>query len=211
VGANYLGHLKEMGLDAVPKWDPMLFFNKPPTTTLVGPGKTVEIPKMTKNFDWELELTMVVGKQLKNATPEEALQAIAGYTICLDMSCRDLTKVDLPIPFDMTRTKLHDTMAPCGPHIVPAQFIPDVDNLRMQLFVNDDKMQDGNTSEMIYSCHEMLSTISQVMTLEPGDLVLTGTFEGCAAHRGNRWLKPGDRIRAEIEGIGVLNVSMMDA
>lgn len=104
VGANYVGHLKEMGLSTT-KWKTMPFFLSPPTTCLVGPGETVEIPKMTKEFDWELELTMVVGKRLRNATTEEAKDAIAAYTIGLDLSCRDLTLTGGDIPVDLVRGK----------------------------------------------------------------------------------------------------------
>jgi len=207
VGANYSGHLQEMGLEAK-KWDSMPFFLRPPTTTLVGPGQTVSIPKSTQQFDWECELTVVVGRRLRHATREEAGQAIAGYTIGLDLSCRDLIPSHNDLQIDLVRGKAQDTMAPCGPYVVPAQFIEDVNNLRIQLYVNDQKMMDASTDQMLYEVDEMLSVISEYITIEPGDMLMTGSPSGSAGVHGNRWLKPGDRIHAEIEGIGELNVRM---
>lgn len=207
VGANYADHLKEMGLSTT-KWKTMPFFLSPPTTCLVGPGETVEIPKMTNQFDWELELAMVVGKRLRNATVEEAKGAIAAYTIGLDLSCRDLTVVGGDIPVDLVRGKAQDTMGPCGPFLVPAKFLPDVTNLKLTLDVNGKQMMNSCTSEMLYSCEEMLSVMSEFITLEPGDLIFTGSPAGSAGAHGGCWLKPGDRIHAEIEGIGAFNVRM---
>lgn len=207
VGANYVGHLREMGLSPT-KWETMPFFLSPPTTCLVGPGETVEIPKMTKEFDWELELAIVVGKKLRRATKEEAAGAIAGYTIGLDLSCRDLTLVDNELHVDLVRGKAQDTMAPCGPYVLPAKFLPDVTNLKLTLDVNGKQMMNSSTNEMLFSCEEMLATISQFVTLEPGDLIFTGSPSGSAGVHGGCWLKPGDEIHAEIEGIGALDVRM---
>ena len=207
VGANYSGHLKEMGLNPQ-KWASMPFFLRPPIHTLVGPGETVSIPKSTKQFDWECELTVVVGKTLRNATKEEAMDAIAGYAIGLDLSCRDLIQVDNDLKVDLVRGKAQDTMAPCGPFIVPKQFMPDINDLRIQLFVNDEKMMDASTSEMLYKVDEQLSVISEYLTIDAGDMLFTGSPSGSAAEHGGCWLKPGDRIHATIDGIGALDVSM---
>ncbi|WP_010164860.1 fumarylacetoacetate hydrolase family protein [Sphingomonas sp. PAMC 26617] len=207
VGANYSGHLKEMGLK-VEKWAVMPFFIRPPRTTLVGPGETVRIPRSTKQFDWECELAIVVGAPLRHASKEEAAAAIAGYTIGLDLSCRDLIPVDNELHVDLLRGKAQDTMAPCGPAIVPAEFIDNVDDLRIQLSVNGETMMDARTSEMLYKCDEMLATISEYITLAPGDICFTGSPSGSAGVHGDRWLKPGDHIRAEIEQVGVLEVTM---
>jgi 2,4-didehydro-3-deoxy-L-rhamnonate hydrolase len=170
----------------------------------------VSIPKSTQQFDWECELTVVAGKRLRHATPKEAAQSIAGFTIGLDLSCRDLIPSHNDLQIDLIRGKAQDTMAPCGPHVVPAQFIKDVDNLRIRLYVNDQKMMDASTNEMLYKPDEILSAISAYITIEPGDMVMTGSPSGSAGVHGNRWLEPGDRIRAEIEGIGTLDVSMRD-
>lgn len=207
VGANYSGHLKEMGL-AAQKWASMPFFLRPPKTTLVGPGGTVKIPASTKEFDWECELAVVVGKPLSHATRKEAAAAVAGYSIGLDLSCRDLIQVNNDLKVDLVRGKAQDTMGPCGPMIVPAQFVPDVNNLRIQLWVNGEKMMDASTSEMLYKVDEQLSVISEYVSLAPGDILFTGSPSGSAGVHGNRWLRPGDRIKASIEQIGTFEVSM---
>ncbi|KAL7930208.1 hypothetical protein V8C35DRAFT_283587 [Trichoderma chlorosporum] len=208
VGANYSGHLKEMGLSAA-KWASMPFFMRPPTTSLVGPGKTVRIPRSSNQFDWECELAVIVGKTLRHASKEEAVEGIAGYSIGLDLSCRDLIPAPNELQIDLMRGKAQDTMAPCGPFIVPAKFLPDTSNLRIRLSVNDRPMMEASTSEMMYKCDEQLSIISSYMTLEPGDIVFTGSPSGSAHVHGDCWLKPGDRIVAEIEGIGQLDVTMI--
>jgi 2-keto-4-pentenoate hydratase/2-oxohepta-3-ene-1,7-dioic acid hydratase in catechol pathway len=208
VGANYSGHLREMGLK-VEKWTSMPFFLRPPNTTLVGPGKTVRIPRSTQEFDWECELAVVVGKPMRHATRVQAAQAIAGYAIGLDLSCRDLIQVNNDLKVDLMRGKAQDTMAPCGPAIVPAKFVPNVDNLRIQLTVNGEKMMDASTAEMLYKVDEQLSVISEYMSLCPGDILFTGSPSGSAGVHGNRWLRPGDRIRAQIEQVGVLEVEML--
>jgi 2,4-diketo-3-deoxy-L-fuconate hydrolase len=207
VGGNYAGHLKAMGLE-VKKWDAMPFFIRPPKSTLVGPGETVRIPKTTHQFDWECELAVFVGKRLKDAARDESSAAIAGYAIGLDLSCRDLIWVDNDLKVDLVRGKGQDTMAPCGPAITPAKFVKDPNSLRIQLFVNDEKMMDASTSEMIYKIDEQLSIISHFITLQPGDILFTGSPSGSAREHGGRWLKPGDRIHAEISDVGVLNVTM---
>lgn len=209
VGANYSGHLKEMGLEPE-KWQVMPFFLRPPKSTLVGPGPTVRIPRSTKQFDWECELAVFVGKRLRHATREEARAAIAGYGIGLDLSCRDLIQVDNDLKVDLVRGKAQDTMAPCGAWITPAKFVENVDDLRIQLFVNEEKMIDASTSEMLYKVDEQLSVISEYITLEPGDILFTGSPSGSAGVHGNRWLKDGDRIHAEIEHVGTLDVTVHD-
>lgn len=208
VGANYSGHLREMGLE-VSKWTPMPLFVRPPTTTLVGPGTTVRIPASTKQFDWECELAVVLGAPLRNASRAEAAKAIAGYSIGLDLTCRDLLAVNNDLHVDLVRGKAQDTMAPCGPTIMPARFVTDVDDLRIQLSVNDEPMMDASTSEMLFKIDEQLSLISEVMTLEPGDILFTGSPAGSAGEHGGRWLQPGDHIHAEITGLDALDVTML--
>jgi 2,4-didehydro-3-deoxy-L-rhamnonate hydrolase len=205
VGANYSGHLKEMGLLAQ-RWDSMPFFMRPPETSLVGPGKTVVIPRSTKQFDWECELAVVVSRRLKHASPDQAGRSIAGYSIGLDLSCRDLIQVDNDLKVDLMRGKAQDTMAPCGPVMMPAAFLPEVDNLRIRLWVNEELMIDASTSEMLYKIDQQLSIISEYITLEPGDILFTGSPSGSAGVHGNRWLNSGDVIRADIEKIGTIEV-----
>ena len=209
VGANYSGHLKEMGLKAE-KWASMPFFIRPPKTTLVGPGRTVRIPRSTKQFDWECELAVFIGRRLRHASREEAAGAVAGYAVGFDLSCRDLIQVDNDLKVDLVRGKAQDTMAPCGPAMVPAKFVEDVNDLRVQLSVNGEMMMDASTSEMLYKIDEQLSTISEYLTIEPGDILFTGSPSGSAGVHGNRWLRDGDRIRGEIESVGVLDVTVRD-
>src|SRR5260370_11100629 len=146
----------------------------------------VRIRKATDQFDWECELAVVVGKRLRDGGRDEASAAVAGYAIGLDRSCRDLMWVDNDLQVDLVRGKAQDTMAPCGPAITPAKFVKDPTNLRIQLYVNDEKMMDGSTSEMIYKIDEQLSIISHFITLQPGDLLFTGSPSGSAREHGGR-------------------------
>jgi 2-keto-4-pentenoate hydratase/2-oxohepta-3-ene-1,7-dioic acid hydratase in catechol pathway len=208
MGANFIDHLAEMGLPTV-RYDPMPIFFMPPTTCMVGPGKTVIKPKTTQQFDWEIELAVVIGAKLKDVSQEEASRGIAGYTILLDMSARDLIQIGPPFYVDLVRGKAQDTMAPCGPSVTPAAFIGDVRNLSMKLYVNDRLMQDSNTSNMIFRIDEIISHITRYVTLEPGDIVSTGAPAGSGVFH-NYFLRDGDRIRAEIENVGELNVEITE-
>jgi 2-keto-4-pentenoate hydratase/2-oxohepta-3-ene-1,7-dioic acid hydratase in catechol pathway len=209
VGANYSAHLAEMGLPAK-RWDLLPFFLKPPTTSMVGPGKTVIAPPNSVQLDWEVELAVVVGRHLSHASREEAFEAIAGYSVAIDLGARDMMlPQNYPPKVDLIRGKCQDTMCPFGPLIRPAAFIADPHNLRLRLSVNGLPRQDGSTREMLFSIDEQLSTISEFITIEPGDVVITGSTAGSAAAHGNAFLKPGDHIRAEIEGIGALEVEVM--
>ncbi|KAH8803431.1 Fumarylacetoacetase [Xylogone sp. PMI_703] len=203
-----------MGLSAT-KWDSMPFLLRPPTTSLVGPGPTVELPPSTQQFDWECELAVVVGCKLHHASVEEVLACggIAGYTMGLDLSCRDLAIAPNELKVDLMRGKAQDTMAPCGPVIVPVQFLDNglkMKDAAIKLWVNGELMMDARTSEMLYSVEEQLSIISNYIALEPGDILFTGSPSGSAKAHGGCWLKKGDKIRAEIEGIEFLEVSIRD-
>ncbi|KAF9776112.1 hypothetical protein IL306_005745 [Fusarium sp. DS 682] len=207
VGANYSGHLKEMGL-AAEKWDPMPFFSCPPTTSIVGPGKTVPMPPATEKFDWECELTVVMGKTAKNTTLEQASDAIAGYTIGLDLSCRDLFQTGPQSLVDIIRGKAQPGMKPCGPIFWPKGCIGNLDDAPVKLWLNGVLMMDGRTSEMIRCPAECIAEISQVIPLEPGDMIMTGTPAGSATSHGNRWLKKGDCIKAQIADMEPLEVEI---
>ncbi len=208
VGANYAGHLREMGVPGE-KMIPMPFFSRPPTTSLVGPGKTVRKPRSTKQLDWEVELVIVIGKRLRHASLEEATSAIAGFSVGLDLSCRDLQMVK-NLGMDVSRGKAQDTLAPVGPIFVPKEFVPDFKDVTIRLFVNEEKMMDARTSEMLYSPEEQLVEISRYTTLEPGDVIFTGAPAGSAKAHGGRWLQVRDKIRAEIDGVGKLEVEVVD-
>ena len=207
VGAVYRDHLLEFNLPPE-RWKNMPMFLRAPTTSIVGPGRTLVIPATTKEFDWEIELAVVVSRRLKNADLQTAQAGIAGYSVGLDMTCRDLLGRDSPTGVDLVRAKAQDGMAPVGPIMRPAEFVTDPQNLRLRLFVNDEIKQNGTTSDMLWSIPEQLSTISQFITLEPGDIVFTGSPAGSGASIG-QFLHPGDRIRAEIEQVGTLHVEVM--
>jgi len=210
VGANYLSHLKEMGLPQE-KWPLMPFFFVPPTTTMLGTGGFVRMPRDTHKLDWEIELAVVIGKRMSNVDLDEAMDGIAGYAVGVDLSARDLFRPALsPTQVDVARAKGQDTMKPFGPFITPAAFITNPHDLAMRLTVNGRVRQESRTSEMMYRIDEQISIISQFTTLEPGDVLFTGTPAGSATVDGY-FLAPGDRIIAEIEGIGKLNVQIASA
>jgi 2-keto-4-pentenoate hydratase/2-oxohepta-3-ene-1,7-dioic acid hydratase in catechol pathway len=207
VGGVYRDHLLEFNLPAE-RWKNMPIFLRAPTTSIVGPGRTLVIPATTKEFDWEIELAVVVAQRLKDADVGAAQAGIAGYSVGLDMTCRDLLDRDSPTGVDLVRAKAQDGMAPVGPIMRPAEFIKNPQNLRLQLFVNDEIKQNGTTADMLYSIPEQLSIISRYITLEPGDIVFTGSPAGSGASIG-QFLHPGDRIRAEIEEVGTLHVEVV--
>lgn len=206
VGAVYRDHLAQMNLP-VERWPRMPIFLRPPTTSIVGPGRTVRIPSMTREFDWEIELAVVVGARLKDADEAAAAAAIAGYSVGIDFSCRDLLDRGSAVGVDLIRAKAQDTMAPVGPSIRPAAQIADPQTLSLKLWVNGDLRQNGTTADMLFPITEQLATISRFITLEPGDIVFTGSPAGSARSEAE-YLRPGDHIRAEIEGIGALEVEL---
>jgi 2-keto-4-pentenoate hydratase/2-oxohepta-3-ene-1,7-dioic acid hydratase in catechol pathway len=163
---------------------------------------------MTREFDWEIELAVVVGRTLADATLVEAAAAIAGYSVGLDMTCRDLIDRNSPLGVDLVRAKSQDCMAPAGPVFQPAQWVGDPQQLSLQLWVNGELKQNGSTANMLYSVADQLSTISRYLTLEPGDMVFTGSPAGSGGISG-RFLQPGDHIRASISRVGTLEVEIM--
>jgi 2-keto-4-pentenoate hydratase/2-oxohepta-3-ene-1,7-dioic acid hydratase in catechol pathway len=209
VGAVYRDHLREMNMPAE-RWPKMPMFLRPPTTSIVGPGGTVAVPPGTAQFDWEIELAVVMGARLTDANLDSAQAAIAGYTVGLDLTCRDLVDSGTAVGADLVRAKAQDGMAPVGPVLVPAAFVGDPQQLSLRLHVNGEIKQDGNTSDMLYSVYEQVATISRFITLEPGDIIFTGSCAGSGASIG-QFLKPGDRIRAEIEKVGCLEVEIAEA
>ncbi len=187
VGRNYAAHAKELG-NEVPK-QPLLFF-KPPSS-LLRPGGTIELPKESTRVEHEAELAMIIGRRARRVTPEQAMAHVFGYTIAGDITARDLQKSD----GQWTRAKGFDTFCPVGPYLETEL---DARDVRVTCAVNDVVRQDGRTSQMIFSLADVVSYASQAMTLEPGDLILTGTPEGVGP------LVSGDRLRIEITGLGAL-------
>jgi 2-keto-4-pentenoate hydratase/2-oxohepta-3-ene-1,7-dioic acid hydratase in catechol pathway len=208
-GANYYDHMAEMGFPDVKKETQRLFFFfKPADHAVVGPGATVEMPRGTQMFDWEIELAAVIGKRARYVSASEALDHVAGYTVAIDLSARDFNRVpDQFYKFDWVAGKANDTGCPIGPWIVPAESISDPQNITLKLWVNGELKQDSSTGKMIYSVAEQIARASEIMTLDPGDLLLTGTPAGVGVPKGT-FLRIGDRIDAEIEPIGRLTVTI---
>lgn len=208
-GANYYEHMfKDAGKPDFRKEDGTpVFFLKPPTTCLVGPGKTVAYPAQSSKFDWEIELAVIVGRKLRHATEAEAMAGVAGYAVGIDLSARDWQMNPRhPWKFDLFTGKAFDCSCPLGPKLVPARFV-DPSNLRLRLSVNGEVKQDANSSDMIWSVAEQVSILSEHITLEPGDIILTGTPAGVGMASGE-FIQAGDVIEAEIEGLGVLTVEV---
>lgn len=202
--SNYVEHAKEMGTVLAQKAEsnPYVFIKA--STAVVGPGDNVVIPRQTKKPDWEVELAAVIGRKTRRISVDDALDCVVGFTIVNDVSARDLTRRnDYPFKFDWFQGKSFDTFAPLGPWIVPRAIVGDPQKLKLGLSVNDELMQDGSTAEMIFSVREQISYLSHILTLEPGDVIATGTPTGVGASRGV-FLKPGDIMRATVEHIGEL-------
>jgi 2-keto-4-pentenoate hydratase/2-oxohepta-3-ene-1,7-dioic acid hydratase in catechol pathway len=211
-GANYFDHLAEMGMPGAKKEEQRLFFfMKPPRNAVVGEGATVHMPIGTKAFDWEVELAAVIGRTARNVPVEKALDHIAGFTVAIDFSARDHNRApETFYKLDWVAGKANDTCCPLGPRIVPVSTQADWQDVGLRLAVNDAMKQDGRTSQMIFDIAEQISIASRIMTLDPGDVLLTGTPAGVGVPKGT-FLSVGDRVDAEIDGIGRLSVSIMPA
>lgn len=211
-GANYYDHIAEMGVPDVRKESQRLFFFfKPPRNALVGPGPTVQYPRGSQMFDWEVELAAIIGRRSRRLSMDNALDAVAAYSVAIDFSARDFNQA--PNTFyklDWVAGKAQDSCCPLGPRLVPAAFIANAQDLALSLSVNDEVKQNARTSGMIFDIREQLVTLSNIMTLDPGDVLLTGTPAGVGFPKRS-FLKPGDRVRAEIEAIGVLSVQVTES
>jgi 2-keto-4-pentenoate hydratase/2-oxohepta-3-ene-1,7-dioic acid hydratase in catechol pathway len=173
---------------------------------IAAPDEVIALPRRSNKVDWEAELALVIGKTAKDVAVADALQYVAGYTIANDLSARDLGRRaqvpdQSPFKYDWVAHKCFDRSCPLGPWIVPSDQIPDPQDLRIQLWLNDVLKQDSHTSQMIFSIAEQISHLSEKITLEPGDLILTGTPAGVGTPRGE-FLKPGDIVRIHIAEIG---------
>ena len=180
------------------------FFIKAGGATVIGPGATARIPKWSKQIDWEAEIAVVIGRAGRNIKNAAAMKHVAGYTILNDLSARDtLIREDWPFRHDWMRGKTFDTAAPMGPWITPAAEIKNPQNLKIDLWVNDRHEQDTHSKHMVFNVREQIVALSRQISLRPGDIVSTGTGAGVGRPKG-RFLKPGDRVRIEIEGLGTL-------
>ena len=199
LGLNYKDHAAESGAP-IPK-EPIIFSKY--ATALIGHGAAIVIPPVSQEVDFEAELVIVVGKRGKNVGAHEAGNYVAGYTIGHDVSARDWQLKKDGKQWMIGKT--FDTFAPTGPVLVTADEVPDPHKLAIRLKVNGQVMQDSNTSQMIFNVGAILAYISQVFTLEPGDLIFTGTPPGVGvARKPPVFLKAGDVVDVEIEGLGVL-------
>ena len=183
---------------------------KPPRNAVVGEGATVHMPIATKAFDWEIELALVIGKSARNVSVDKALDYVAAYTVAIDFSARDHNRApETFYKLDWVAGKANDTCCPLGPRLIPASAVTDPQNLGLKLWVNGELKQDGCTSDMIFTVAEQIATASRIMTLDPGDILLTGTPAGVGVPK-QTFLKIGDKVDAEIEGIGRLSVSIRE-
>ncbi|PZO79837.1 MAG: FAA hydrolase family protein [Mesorhizobium amorphae] len=203
IGLNYVEHVEESArtLDTakeLPK-QPVIF-SKPPTA-VIGPFDPIEHNKdITRQLDWEVELAVVIGRTARRVTPEEAMSHVFGYSVMVDVSARDNRRAGQWI-----YSKGQDSFAPFGPALVTADAIGDVHALDLWLTVNGEVKQSSNTRHMLFKIPTLISDISQAITLEPGDVIATGTPEGVGAGRSpQEWLWPGDVVEAHVEGIGSL-------
>jgi 2-keto-4-pentenoate hydratase/2-oxohepta-3-ene-1,7-dioic acid hydratase in catechol pathway len=216
-GANYSDHAAEMAraTGREPEPDPHTLglkpwhFIKAGRSTLAAHGDTVRISGVSKTMDWEIELAAVIGRAAKDVPLAKALEHVAGYTIANDLSARDMGRRPhlpdfSPFKYDWVAHKNFDGSCPLGPWIVPSEDIPDPQKLDLKLWVNDVVKQDSNTGKMIFNLAEQIEQLSSRITLQPGDVILTGTPAGVGAARPE-FLKPGDTVRLWIENIGTLS------
>ncbi len=187
VGLNYRDHAKELGMD-LPK-EPLIFLK--PASSVIGPMEKIVCPPSSNQVEYEAELGVVIGKRAKDVIAEKALDFVLGYTCLNDVTARDLQKKDV----QFTRSKSFDTFCPIGPFI---QTKLDPSKVQVRSFLNGEKRQDSNTSQLVHPVERLLEFISSIMTLEPGDVIATGTPYGVGK------ICPGDEIVVEVEGIGRL-------
>jgi 2-keto-4-pentenoate hydratase/2-oxohepta-3-ene-1,7-dioic acid hydratase in catechol pathway len=196
VGLNYRDHAEEQGV-ALPE-EPLLFAKWP--NALIGPGVAIVIPREVTQCDYEAELGVVVGSRVKGVSKENALEAVRGYVCANDVTARDFQFSD----GQWSRGKSVDTFCPVGP-LVPAAEVPDPHALAIRTIVSGEVLQDSTTANLIFGVDEIISHAAKTMTLEPGDLILTGTPAGVGVfRRPRRLLEPGDEVTVEIEGLGSL-------
>ena len=196
VGLNYANHAAESGMD-LPQ-EPVIFFKA--TSSIMGPNDDVEIPRNSVKTDWEVELGVIIGKETKYVTKADALDHVAGYCVINDLSERDF---QLHRSGQWVKGKSADTFGPIGPWLVTRDEVPDPQNLTMYLEVNGHRYQDGSTKTMHFDVATIVAHLSQFMSLQPGDVISTGTPPGVGmGQKPETYLKPGDSIVLEIEGLG---------
>jgi 2-keto-4-pentenoate hydratase/2-oxohepta-3-ene-1,7-dioic acid hydratase in catechol pathway len=217
-GANYWDHLQEMAEIAkrttgkevsMTKPAEPWFFLKTTGGSIIGDGAPVRLPHFSKQVDWEAELGAVIARPTRNISEQDALSAVAGYLIVHDLSARDLMKREgSPFVYDWIGQKCFEDSAPMGPWFTPAAYVADPNNLAIKLWVNGVLKQDSNTGRMVHSTAEQIAYLSRHVTLQPGDIIATGTPAGVGMPRGE-FLKAGDEVKIEIDGLGTLTNRMV--
>tara|TARA_B100001769_G_scaffold266539_1_gene252940 strand:- start:102 stop:956 length:855 start_codon:yes stop_codon:yes gene_type:complete len=203
IGLNYTDHAKETG--AEPPSEPIVFMKA--TSSISGPNDDIEISKDSKKLDWEVELGLVIGKDIKNISEEEAKDSILGYCIVNDVSEREWQIEKMG---QWVKGKSHDTFGPVGPYLVTKEEISDVNNLDLSLDVNGKRMQTGNSKTMIFNVYYLVSYLSKFMSLQAGDIITTGTPPGVGmGMKPQVFLKEGDKIRLSIEKLGEQNSNVV--
>jgi 2-keto-4-pentenoate hydratase/2-oxohepta-3-ene-1,7-dioic acid hydratase in catechol pathway len=197
VGLNYRDHAEEQGTD-LPK-APLLFAKW--NNTLIGPGDRIVIPPVVTKCDYEAELGVVIGSTARDVSVGNALEAVAGYICLNDVSARDLQFAD----GQWTRGKSPDSFCPVGPRLVPRDEVSDPQNLGIRAILNGETMQESTTANMVFGVAEIIEYVTRTITLDPGDLIATGTPAGVGAFRTPpHFMEPGDEITIEIDGLGSL-------
>ncbi len=196
IGLNYSDHAEETGMEVPP--EPIIFFKA--TSAIIGARDNVIIPKNSVKSDWEVELGVIIGKEAKYINEQESEKYIAGYCVVNDLSERDF---QIKRSGQWVKGKSCDTFGPIGPYLVTKDEIPDPQNLKLWLDLNGKRMQDGSTKTMVYGVNFLISYISQFMSLQPGDIISTGTPPGVGmGMKPQVFLKPGDVMKLCIEGLG---------
>ena len=199
IGLNYSDHAAETGAK-VPT-EPIVFMKA--TSCICGPDDDIELEPSSKKLDWEVELGIVIGKETKNISEKEAANHIIGYCLVNDLSEREWQIEKLG---QWIKGKSHDTFGPIGPYLVTPEEISDINNLNLTLDVNGQRMQTGNTNKMIFNVYYIVSYLSKFMSLQPGDIITTGTPPGVGMGRKPQvFLKAGDKIRLSIDNLGEQN------
>ena len=199
IGLNYSDHAAEVGAD-IPK-EPIMFMKA--TSSMCGPNDDVEIVSGSKKLDWEVELGIVIGKEAKHVSESQSQDHILGYCLVNDVSEREWQIEKMG---QWVKGKSHDTYGPTGPYLVTKDEIKDINNLKMMLDVNGERMQTGNTSTMIFNVDIIVSYVSKFMSLQPGDIITTGTPPGVGMGRKPQvFLKAGDEMKLSIENLGEQN------
>ncbi|HYW52369.1 MAG TPA: fumarylacetoacetate hydrolase family protein [Dongiaceae bacterium] len=197
IGLNYRDHAAEVKME-LPRH--VTVFAKWPNT-LAGDGAPIVIPRESHRVDYEAELAFVIGTRARHVAEDDAYEHVAGYTCFNDVSVRDYQMRTS----QWTLGKVFDTHGPCGPFLVTRDEIPDPGNLRIRCSIDGETLQDSSTAQLVFGVPRLLAELSAVMTLEPGDIVATGTPAGVGTSRTpKRWIRPGERVRVEIEGVGAL-------